>query len=104
MDKSTPAQRKLISFLSKRNPSLSKKEIYRVLNSLKRFVILTAKIYTEPQARITYKDRVVGNKISKDRIFTTNMRELTKVMEKPSEPIKKVFTKFHKEVTKNKYD
>ena len=100
----TPAQKKLISYLKKRDPNLSDKEIPSLLNSFKRFVNLAIKIYTEPQARVTYKDRKKGEKIKKDRIFNTDMGELSKVMDKKLEPIEKVFQKFNKSVTKGKYD
>lgn len=104
MINNTPAQKKLISYLKKRDPSLTDKEIPTLLNSIKRFVNLTRKIYTEPQARVTYKDRKVGGKIKKDRIFNTDLNELSKVMGKKPEPINNVMQKFHKAVTKGKYD
>lgn len=104
IDTKTPAQKRLIAYLLKRNPNLSQKEIPNVLNSIRRFVNLTRKIYTEPQARVTYEDQKNEGKVKKRRIFNTDIKELTKVMNQKAEPIEKVFRKFHKSVTKSKYD
>ncbi len=101
MDNITSAQKKLTSFLKRRDPKLTEKDIAITLTGVKRFVNLARKIYTEPQAQVTYKDRKIGKKTQKDRIFTTDMKELTKVMKKPAEPIEEVFRKFHKSVTNN---
>lgn len=103
-DGDSPAQKKLFTYLLKRNPNLSQKEIPSVLNSIKRFVNLARKIYTEPQAQVTYEDRKIGTKIQKTRIFNTDIKELSKVMDTKAEPIEEVFRKFHKSVTRRKND
>lgn len=100
----SPAQRKLISYLRKRDPKLKEKELLKVLNNIKRFVNLARKIYTEPQAKVVYKDRKVGEKIVKDRIFNTTQEELEKTREKPSETFVELVRKTHKKMTKGKYE
>lgn len=104
MSENKAVQKRLVSFLKKRDPALPDKEIADILNSLKRFVNLTKKIYTEPQAQVSFRDKKVGNKIQKDRIFTTDVQELVKVMDKHIEPLEKVMRKFHKSVTKKKHE
>lgn len=97
----TKAQEKLIAFLKKKDPTLNEKEISGILNSFKRFVNLTRRIYTEPQAIISYKDRKTEKEIVKDRIITTDIEELKKVLstEKQSETIIEVMRRFNKSVT-----
>ena len=102
MADTTPAQRKLITYLKKREPKLSEKDIQSLLGDFKRFVNLTWKIYKEPQARVSYRDKVVEGKVVKDRIFTTNMEEISKVMEGKVQPFEEVMRKFHKSVSKGK--
>lgn len=104
MVRNTPAQRKIISFLKKRNPNLQEKELIQLLDSIKRFVKLTQRIYTEPQAQVTIRDRNENGKIIKDQIFNTTPEELEKVRENPSETMIDLIRKTHKKVTKKKYD
>lgn len=102
MADTTPAQRKLIAYLKKRDPKLSEKEIQSLLSDFKRFVNVTWRIYKEPQARVSYRDRMIDEKVVKDRIFTTNMEEVSKVMDGKAQPLEEVLRKFHKSVTKGK--
>lgn len=100
----TPAQKKIISFLKKRDPNLQEKELVQMLDSIKRFVKLTQRIYTEPQAQVTIRDRIENGKIIKDQIFNTSPEELEKVRENPSETMLELIRKTHKKVTRKKYD
>jgi len=102
LERTSPAKEKLIIKIKKRNPNFSEKDVLSILNGIKRFVDLTRKIYTEPQARITYKDVRVKGKIVKDPTYHTDIEEVAKVMEKPAEPIREVMKKFYKSVKKQK--
>jgi len=102
MADTTPTQRKLIAYLKKRDPKLSEKEILSLLGDFKRFVDVTWRIYKEPQARVSFRDRIVDEKVVKDRIFTTNMEEISKVMVSKVQPLEEVLRKFNKSVTKDK--
>lgn len=97
----TRAQKKLIAHLLKRDPSLNEKTVVPVLNSIRRFVTVVHKIYTEPQAQISYKVRKVGNKTEKIRLIKTDLPELLKVVDKQSS-LTEAFRKFKKAVAKDK--
>lgn len=49
------------------------------MNGIKRFVNLTRKIYTEPQAIVVYKDTIERGKTIKKRIFNVDLKELAKI-------------------------
>lgn len=104
MASDTPAKKKLINHLLKRNPNLTEKELNSLVISIKRFVRVVQKIYTEPQAQVTIRDRNVNGKIVKDQIYNTTLEELEKVREKPSETFIELIRKTHKKVTRKKYD
>ena len=92
----TPAQKKLVNHLMKRNPDLSEKELGSLLGSIRRFVTVVQKIYTEPQAQIKI--------IDKKRIIDTDLEEFRKVLgNEKSISINKAFKDFNEEVTKDKY-
>lgn len=96
MSNTSLAQKKLISFLKKRHPSLSNKELSKATSDLNRFVNLVQKIYIEPQAQF----KIVDNK----RIISTDFEEFKKVLgNEKSMPIEEAFRKFNKSVTKDKY-
>jgi len=99
----SPAKKKLISYLLKRNPNLSEKDISTILTGIKRFVDLTRKIYTEPQAHVSYKDRKVGKKIKKIRVLDTKMEELAKIIDKPM-PIREAMDKFSQSIKSTKHE
>lgn len=100
----TPAQRKLVSYIQKCDPSLSDKDLATILNGIKRFVNLARRIYTEPQARVTYKDIKDGKKIIKQRIFNVDLHELAKVNNKSKqEPVDvNTFRKLHSSLVGDK--
>lgn len=105
-DKQTSAQKKLISFLRKRDSHLNETDILQLLSGIKRFVNVVQKIYTEPQATITIKDKKEGNKTVHQRIISADLEEFKKVFDK-NKTEQEAFTvmrKFHKSVTKDKYD
>lgn len=80
----------------KRNPDLSEKELGSLLGSIRRFVTVVQKIYTEPQAQIKI--------IDKKRIIDTDLEEFRKVLgNEKSISINKAFKDFNEEVTKDKY-
>lgn len=97
------SKKQLVMFLKKTILTISEYEINSVLYDIQRFVNLSRKIYTEPQANISYQDVKVGNKILKKRIFKTSIEEFAKVVDnnKHSESISDVASKFIMEVTKN---
>lgn len=97
MDNTSKAQKKFGTHLMKRDPKLSEKDIPPLLNSFKRFVKVVQKIYTEPQAQITIKN--------KQRIITTDLEEFRKVIIKGKGPqsFSETFDKLNKAVTKDKY-
>jgi hypothetical protein len=97
MDNSSKAQKKFVTHLIKRDPKLSETDIPPLLNSFKRFVKVVQKLYTEPQAQITIKN--------KQRIITTDLEEFRKVITKGEGPqsFSKTFDKLNKAVTKDKY-
>ena len=98
--KDTEAKTKLIKHLKKRNPQLSEQDLSLVLESFRRFVLVMQKIYSEPQAQVIYKQI----KKKDYRIINTDLEELSKVLDhkKNSEPIRDVFEKLRKAVTKDK--
>ena len=105
MNNQSPAQKKFISFLLKRDPSLKEKDIPTVLNGFKRFVKVVQRIYTEPQAQITIKDFKENGKLVRKRIISTDLEEFRKVITKGKGPqsFSKTFDKLNKAVTKDKY-
>lgn len=105
MDKQTPAQKRFVSHLMKRDPKLSEKDIPLLLNSFKRFVKVVQKLYTEPQAQITIKDFKENGKVIRKRIISTDLEEFKKVFDKdkPRQNLTETFLKFNKSVTKDKY-
>lgn len=108
MDKqkdNSPAQKKLINHLLKRDPKLTEKELSSLLSSIKRFVKVVQKIYTEPQAQITIKDFKENGKVVRKRIINTDLEEFKKVFDrnKQKQDLAETFRKFHKSVTKDKY-
>ena len=104
MDNKSSAQKKLISYLKKRRFGVEAEDIPSLLNDIRRFVVLVQKIYTEPQAQVTIRDRHVNGKIIKDQIFNTTPEELEKVRENPSDTTIELIRKAHKKVTRKKYD
>lgn len=96
MADNTLAQKKLISFLKKRHPSLSEKELVETLTGLKRFVNVVRKIYTEPQAQIKI--------IDKKKIVSTDLEEFKKVLGRnKSMPLEEAFKSLNSAVEKDKY-
>ncbi len=104
MNNDTPAKRKLLSYLKKHHPSIVDSEIPLLLHNIERFVLVIQKIYTEPQAKISFKEvKENGIKIKK-RFIETNIEELKKVKRKPNEPItSKTIREFTEKVSKVKY-
>ncbi|MFA6518242.1 MAG: hypothetical protein WCV93_01160 [Candidatus Shapirobacteria bacterium] len=82
MDNNTPAQKRFVSYLRKRDPGLSETDIAKLLGDMKRFVKVIKKVYTEPQARIYYRERLVGEKIHKDRVVETDLQEVMKLVDR----------------------
>lgn len=105
MNNQSPAQKKFISKLVKRDPSLNEKDIPSVLSSFKRLVKVVQKIYTEPQAQITIKDFKENGKVVRKRIISTDLEEFRKVITKGKGPqsFSETFDKLNKAVTKDKY-
>lgn len=102
-NKLTPAQRKLVNFLYKRDPSLREKDVIPLLNNIKRFVNLARKIYTEPQATFLYnKNLRIEKKYKKfDLVIKTDIKEIGKVLGKnKSAPLSSTLKTFMKEVSK----
>ncbi|QQG44417.1 MAG: hypothetical protein HYW86_00675 [Candidatus Roizmanbacteria bacterium] len=97
MENTSKAQKNFISHLLKRDPKLGDKDIPPLLSSFKRFVKVVQRIYTEPQAQITIKN--------KQRIITTDLEEFRKVITKGKGPqsFSETFDKLNKAVTKDKY-
>lgn len=87
MDDNSPAKKKLIKYLLKRNPNLEETEIASQLNSIKRFVKVVQKIYTEPQAKIYFKEFEENEKKVKKRIIETTPDELSKLNRGTDKPI-----------------
>ena len=103
VDKDSPIKRKFAFYLKKRFPNLKDKDLPYILSDIQRFVKVVQKIYTEPQAQVSYKDIVVNGKKVKQRIFTTDLKEVMKVTEKEKQvhPLLTTLSKFTKEVSKN---
>ncbi len=57
MSSVSKAQQKFVAFLKKKDPNLTDKDVYSLLDGFKRFVKVVHKIYTEPQAQFTIKER-----------------------------------------------
>ena len=99
-NKLTPAQNKLVTYLIKRDPKLKKDDLISLLSSIKRFVTVVQKIYTEPQARMYYKEVDENGKKVKKRYIDTNIEELLKVKRAPKEPITiKTFRELTQKIT-----
>lgn len=100
------AKKKFASYLKKRNPQLTDTDIAAVLGDMARFVKVVQKIYTEPQAQFSIKEKKVGNKIVKQKIVTSDYEQLLKVRDKSKkrESLIELIKKFNKSVTKEKYD
>lgn len=97
----TSSRQRLISHLKKRDPKLTDDDASQVVSSLKRFVILVQKLYTQPQAELLYKDRKVDGKKIRVLTINTNIDELAKVTNGPT-PIQVAMNKLMKAVTKGK--
>jgi len=106
MDNPTTAQKKFVSYLKKRDPSVTDKDIPHLLSSFKRFVKVVQKIYTEPQAQVTIKDFKENGKNVRKKVFTTDIKELKKVFDKKEGPhdLLEVMRKLDKSLNKDKYD
>lgn len=97
----TPAKKKLVKYLLRRDSSLNENSVEPILSDLARFVKVVHKIYTEPQAQISYK--------TKDEIDWRYIRmdyeELKKVWDKnPSLSFQEAIKLFNKIVTKDQHD
>ena len=105
MSSISKAQQKFVAFLKKKDPNLTDKDVYSLLDGFKRFVKVVHKIYTEPQAQFTIKERKIGGKTIKNKVITADFAELKKVFDKAKKKhnIVEVFQKFEKAVTKDKY-
>ncbi len=59
------------------------------------------RIYTQPQAKITYKDIKVKGKNVKQRIITSGIKEVMKVADKSKKKhdISELLSNFHQKVT-----
>jgi len=99
---STKVTKKLLNIIKKKYPGASDDEIPKILSELKRFVRVTHKIATEPQAQIYYKEKKVKGKMQKHKITETGIGEFKKVMRGNKKmPLGKAFGKFSKIVNKN---
>lgn len=115
MSTATLAQNKFVTFLKKRDPKLSDKDINELLSGFKRFVKVVHKIYTEPQAQFHIEDKykkykvkggeIVVEKAEKVKIISADYEELKKVFDKSKKKqnLIEVLRQFTKEVTKDKY-
>ena len=82
----TPAKKKLIAFLKKQHPEVEDKDIPNILNDIRRFVTVIQKIYSEPQAKVYYKDVSDGGRKVKNRYIDTNIEELMKLTKGTGKP------------------
>lgn len=105
MDTNSLAKKKLVKHLLKRDPNLTEKDIPLQLNSIKRFVMVIQRLYTEPQAKITIKDFKKNGEMFHKKVISTDLEEFKKVFDKdkPRQGLIETFRKFHKSVTKDKY-
>lgn len=99
--KQTNSEKQLLKLIKKRLPDISEREQSDVLSDLKKFVLVTHRIVTEPQAQIKYKTKKIKGKPVKHKIITTDLEEFKKIMDKPKMPLKKAFKKFSKTLEKN---
>lgn len=101
----SPAQKKLLTYLvEKRKMKIDKDEVIPILDSIRRFVMVVHKIYTEPQATIFYKEFKEDGKKIKKRVITTTLEEIDKVKTDPNEPITiKTIRDTYQQITKSKY-
>lgn len=83
----TPAKKRLISYLLKRDPTLTEIDITSQLIGINRFVKIVQKIYTEPQATISFKEFEVDGKKVKKRLIETTLEELSKLNRGTDKPI-----------------
>lgn len=87
MDGITPAKKKLISYIKTYHTEVKDSDLPLLLNNIQRFVSVIHKIYTEPQAKISFKEvKENGIKVKK-RFVETNIEELMKVKRDAGEPI-----------------
>jgi hypothetical protein len=96
LGENTPAKRKLIKTIKRKDPSISETELNKVLSGIKRFVTLSQKIINEPQANFAYKTKTKKGKKYKFRYIKTDMVEIGKIMKgkkKKSHSIKEVLDK-----------
>ena len=102
----TQAGKKLISYILKRDPKLTDRELGLLMNNIRRFVTVVQKIYTEPQAKIQIFERKIGNKKYKQRVISTDLNELKKVIDKskPTQSLREVFRSLNKAILKDKKD
>lgn len=104
MNNDTSAKKKLVAYLKKQHPDVEDNDIPLLLNSVKRFVSVIHKIYTEPQAKISIKEVTEDGKRVKKRFIDTNIEELLKVKRNTDEPITgKTFRELTEQVTGVKY-
>lgn len=105
MNKDSVAKRKLTSYLLRKDPNLTEKDLASLLNDFRRFVKVVHKIYTEPQAQFKIVAIKVKGKIFKQRVINTDIKEFKKVLnrEEKSLELKEAFKRFNKTVTKDKY-
>ncbi len=101
----SPARKRIVEYLKRRDSSLLDGEVATILDDIKRFVNLTRRIYTEPQAKVTYEDVLLDGKVKTIRTFNTDLNELKKIKKSSKqEPIKNVMERFRESVMKGDYD
>ncbi|MBU0569353.1 hypothetical protein KKB40_01050 [Patescibacteria group bacterium] len=76
----TPAKRKLVKIIKKKDPYISKTELNHVLSGIKRFVMLSQKIINEPQANFAFKTKTKRGKKYKFRYIKTDIVEVGKIL------------------------
>ncbi len=59
--KRTPTREKLENQIRKRQGDVTNREMTKLVDDLTRFVNVAHKIMTEPQARISYKEKVINH-------------------------------------------
>ncbi len=105
MNKDSVAERKLTSYLLRKDPKLTERDLSSLLNDFRRFVKVVHKIYTEPQAQFQIVEKEIKGKVTKLRVINTDIKELKKVLNKDEKSlsIEETFKRFNKAVTKDKY-
>lgn len=97
------AKKKLVTFIKKNHPEVKDEKLPLLLKDIRRFVTVVQKIYTEPQAKIYFKDIKEGERKVKKRFIDTNIEELLKIKRAPREPITvKTIRELTQKVTKTK--